>query len=204
MAVRSVDKVKETGSSCRRRTYFISGFDPRGVAYYQGLFKRALKQRGWRLGRRSPGELITLWHVEVQGTELAFLHWDDVARDHWPKHPFSLLRQLIPFGWDYVFMGRVWVCAGLVPGVALCGLSLVVLGLTSSWRQPPLGLAFRQVLRQDSSLGYFFQWWCLARLAARRAAGGCSSSRSILFMYRLGKLGISLCLRVQMLAESLI
>ena len=206
MAVRTVDEVKETGSSCRRRTYFISGFDPRGVAHYQGLFKRALKQRGWRLGRRSPGELITLWPLQLQGTELAFLHWDDVARAHWPKHPFSLLRQLIPFGWDYVFMGRGWACAGLFRGVALCGLyPLVVLGLVfmlataAAWiglqAGPPIGLILGVLL----PVVVLWRGWLLAE-----QLGVVWLSRSILFTYRLGKArDKSLRLRVQMLAESL-
>ena len=144
-------------SFCRRRTYFISGFDPRGVAHYQGLFTRALKQRGWRLGRRLPGEQITLWPLEMHGTELAFLHWDDVARSHWPKHPFSLLRQLLPYGWDYLFRGRLWATASLFRGVALCGLyPLIVLAIVfflaaaAAWlglqAGPPIGLILATLL----------------------------------------------------------
>tara|TARA_B100000073_G_C23660373_1_gene544295 strand:- start:29 stop:1123 length:1095 start_codon:yes stop_codon:yes gene_type:complete len=194
-------------SFCRRRTYFISGFDPRGVAHYQGLFKRALKQRGWRLGRRLPGDQITLWPLEMQGTELAFLHWDDVARAHWPKHPFSLLRQLLPFGWDYVFKGRGWAYAGLFPGVALCGLyPLVVLAVTfllaaaASWfglqAGPQLGLMLAVVL----PVLVFWRGWLLAE-----QLGVVWLSRSILFTYRLGEArDQSLRLRVQMLAESLL
>ena len=207
MAVRTVDEVKETGSSCRRRTYFISGFDPRGVAHYQGLFKRALKQRGWRLGRRSPGELITLWPLQLQGTELAFLHWDDVARAHWPKHPFSLLRQLIPFGWDYVFMGRGWACAGLFRGVALCGLyPLVVLGLVfmlataAAWIGFQAGPLIGLILGVLLPVVVLWRGWLLAE-----QLGVVWLSRSILFTYRLGKArDKSLRLRVQMLAKSLL
>ena len=78
MAVNRADELKKTGSSCRRRTYFLSGFDPRGVAHYQRLFARLLKQRGWRLGSRQEGERITRWPLlnpEVnEYCELAFLH----------------------------------------------------------------------------------------------------------------------------------
>ena len=207
MTVRPVDEVKENASSCRRRTYFISGFDPRGVAHYQGLFKRALKQRGWCLGRRSPGEQITLWPVELQDTQLAFLRWDDVARAHWPKHPFSILRQLIPFGWDYVFMGRGWAYAGLFPGVALCGLyPLVVLVLTfllaaaAAWIGLQIGPPTGLILGVLFPAVVFWRGWLLAE-----QLGVVWLSRSILFTYRLGKArDKSLRLRVQMLAESLL
>ena len=196
-----------SNSFCRRRTYFISGFDPRGVAHYQGLFKRALKQRGWRLGRRLPGEQITLWPLERQDTELAFLHWDDVARAHWPKHPFSLLRQLLPFAWDYVFRGRGWAYAGLFPGVALCGLYplvvfaiVFVLAAAAAWFGlqvgPPIGLIFAAFL----ATLVLWRGWLLAE-----QLGVVWLSRSILFTYRLGEArDQSLRLRVQMLAESLL
>ncbi len=199
-------KVNST-SFCRRRTYFISGFDPRGVAHYQGLFQRAMKQRGWRLGRRLPGKQITLWPLERQGTELAFLHWDDVARAHWPKHPFSILRQLLPFGWDYLFKGRLWAAASLCRGVALCGLYplivlsvIVALAATSAWLGlqvgPPIGLMLAALL----AALVFWRGWLLAE-----SLGVVWLSRSILFTYRLGEArDQSLRLRVQSLAESLL
>ena len=194
-------------SFCRRRTYFISGFDPRGVAHYQGLFKRALKQRGLRLGRRSPGEQITLWPLEMQGTELAFLHWDDVARVHWSKHPFLLLRQLLPYGWDYLFRGRLWAAASLCRGVALCGLyPLAVLAIVfllaaaAAWfglqAGPPIGL----ILAAFLAAMVVWRGWLLAD-----QLGVVWLSRSILFTYRLGEArDQSLRLRVQRLAESLL
>ena len=111
MAVNRADELKKTGSSCRRRTYFLSGFDPRGVAHYQRLFGRLMKQRDWRLGSRQEGERITRWPLldpEVnQHYELAFLHWDDIARANWPKHPWPLLTQLLGFARAYLLQGGV-------------------------------------------------------------------------------------------------
>ena len=139
MAVRRVDEVKEIGSSCRRRTYFLSGFDPRGVAHYQRLFARLFKQQGWRLGSRQEGECITSWPLldsELnQNYELVFLHWDDIARANWPKRPWRLLAQLLGFAWTYLIQGGLLGTAQLCPGVALCGLyPILFFVLSCLWR----------------------------------------------------------------------
>lgn len=188
---------------CRRRTYFLSGFDPRGVAHYQRLFAGVLKQRGLRLGPRQAGERITRWPLAGRPAELAFLHWDDIARDHWPTHPLVLLRQLLGFAWIYVSQGYWLATARLCPGVALCGmyplmvsllvlvLALVGAALAAAVWLPLAPLVLALVL---------WQGWCWAdRL------GVVWLSRSILFTDRLGKArDRTLPQRVRELAQALI
>lgn len=96
----------------RRRIYFLSGFDPRGAAYYHRFFTEQLNlfslRQGcdFRLGRRPPSRgdrLLSRWQLEGlsgQDHELVFLHWDDIARQHWPRQPLLLI-------WDYLCM-YVW------------------------------------------------------------------------------------------------
>ena len=192
----------DTTAFCRRRTYFLSGFDPRGVAHYQRLFAGVLKQRGVRLGPRQAGERITRWLLAGRAAELAFLHWDDIARAHWPTHPLLLLRQLLGFAWIYV--SRLWLAtARLCPGVALCGLyPLMVLllvlvlalagaALSAAVWLPLAPLVLVLVLRQG--------WRWADRL------GVVWLSRSILFTDRLGKArDRTLPQRVRELAQVLI
>lgn len=114
------------GGALARRTYFLSGFDPRGVAHYQRLFQRELKLQGVRLGRRQTDQRLSRWTLDADADaapahELCFLHWDDVARSHWPTNPLVLLRQCADFAGWYLLRGGLLRYALLCPGVALCG-----------------------------------------------------------------------------------
>ncbi len=114
------------------RTYFLSGFDPRGATHYQRLFQAELKSKGHRLGRRNHNGVISRWPLQaIKGakrrenaqalTELCFLHWDDIARENWPRQPLELLRQCWRYASFYLLQGCVIRVAKLCPGVALCG-----------------------------------------------------------------------------------
>lgn len=192
-----------TTAFCRRRTYFLSGFDPRGVAHYQRLFAAVLKQRGVRLGPRQAGERITRWPLAGRPAELVFLHWDDIARAHWPTHPLLLLRQLLGFAWIYVSGGYWLATARLCPGVALCGLyplmvslSVLVLALAGA----ALAAAVWLPLAPLVLVLVLWQGW---RWADR--LGVVWLSRSILFTDRLGKArDRTLPQRVRELAQALI
>ena len=116
------------------RTYFVSGFDPRGAAHYLALFQKELKARGYCTGKRITNGLITRWPIIPESksshnrpgegsfpTELSFLHWDDIARANWPKQPLEILRQSMLYASFYFFKGVFIRLAKLCPGVALCG-----------------------------------------------------------------------------------
>ena len=114
------------------RTYFISGFDPRGAAHYKRMFQDDLQTKGFTFGQRITKGYLTRWPISTNHrdkskdyseclNELCFLHWDDLARDNWPKSPFTMILQCIKFANWYFFSGGFSRCYQLFPGVALCG-----------------------------------------------------------------------------------
>lgn len=97
----------------RRRVYFISGFDPRGVAFYHRLYREEARKQAkvngasFEVGaRRRIGAIHHGWTVNARWPEGAvevdyrFLAWDDVIRDRWTKnwaHCISQYLVRIPF-----------------------------------------------------------------------------------------------------------
>jgi hypothetical protein len=80
----------------KRRVFYISGFDPRGVAAYHRLYAEESRAHAARFGvalevgtRRREGPLSSVWSArrETEGgtvdTTFEFPHWDDIARRHW-------------------------------------------------------------------------------------------------------------------------
>jgi len=53
--------------------------------------------------------------------ELVFLHWDDIARNHWPRRSLGLIWEMATMYRWYVLEGGLWRIGRLCPGVALCG-----------------------------------------------------------------------------------
>lgn len=119
--------------SLRQRVYFLSGFDPRGSAFYYRLFVGELHAYANRTGRpltvsRRRGQkdaLVSSWQVLSGGEtvlEVCFLHWDDIARQNWPRNPLRLIWDgLGGYGW-YLLRGGLVRIGRLAPTVALCGL----------------------------------------------------------------------------------
>ena len=117
----------------QRRVYFLSGFDPRGGAHYYRLFAEQLDRhahssgRDLRLGRRRSRAdgLLSRWPIREGGQpclELAFLHWDDIARSNWPRQPLALIRDALGIYVWYCLGGGYRRIARWSPSVALCGL----------------------------------------------------------------------------------
>jgi len=80
----------------KRRVFYVSGFDPRGVAVYHRMFCEESQKQAARSGvsvqagqRKRDGPLASVWQAEraVDGgaveTTFEFMHWDDIARRHW-------------------------------------------------------------------------------------------------------------------------
>jgi hypothetical protein len=117
----------------RRRVYFLSGFDPRGGSHYFRLFADQLRQVAGhqrlplqlkRLSSPAPA-LLSRWTIAGElssPVELVFLHWDDLARQHWPRSPWRLLLDLLPIYRWYLLGGGLQRIARWSPSVALCGL----------------------------------------------------------------------------------
>ncbi len=188
------------------RTYFISGFDPRGAAYYLSLFQKELRHRGYRTGKKVSNGLLTRWPLEVtnnskrriiQGTksELSFLHWDDIARANWPRNPFEILRQCLKYASFYLVKGTILKIAKLCPGVALCGaypLLFIILSIILSTSIGNTIYAGLRLLSGPEVINYlltitsfifclFLSWKSADKL------GVVWLTRSILFTHRLGE-----------------
>jgi pimeloyl-ACP methyl ester carboxylesterase len=80
----------------KRRVFYISGFDPRGVGAYHRLFTEEARQHAARFGvpleagpRKRQGPLASTWRARLPTengtieTTFEFPHWDDIARAHW-------------------------------------------------------------------------------------------------------------------------
>ncbi len=91
----------------RRKTFYLSGFDPRGARYYRQLFldnaSGSEAQTGEKITRETVEnefpEYQTVWSVRNAAqntqTDFAFLKWDDIVREHWIKNPFRLALETL-------------------------------------------------------------------------------------------------------------
>ena len=208
----------------RRRIYFLSGFDPRGASYYYRLFNEQLHHLGLRqgcdvrLGRRRPSQgdrLLSRWPVEglsAQPHELVFLHWDDIARQNWPRQPLPLIwDSLCMYGW-YVLRGGHRRIARWSSRVALVGhypVMALALAVTTALATGGLAMLLCRMLVPS--------WWLAAPVAVAVTAlilrlnwalaerlGVVWLVRSIRFTHQLGQArdGDLRC-RVQSLAQEI-
>ena len=192
-----------SGAGLGRRVWFVSGFDPRGAAFYYRLFAEQVRTlnrssgRGLVVGRRRGGSvdrLVSRWQVgegAARRLDFCFLHWDDIARAHWPRNPLVLLWDgLSIYGW-YLLGGGYIQVRRWSPQVALCGLypSLCVLAASLALA---LGCALLALVALPAQLLLALQlgWvavgsWLAWRLA--EALGVVWLFRSIRFTHRLGQ-----------------
>ncbi|MGE0558036.1 MAG: hypothetical protein AB7O69_07165 [Burkholderiales bacterium] len=138
----------------KRRVFYISGFDPRGVAAYHRLFaEESRKQAGWHgltveVGeRRRADALSSVWRAgrpEAEGaaeTTFEFLHWDDIVRERWQPGYRGLYRLALRVYWNGIFttglLARVFrvskwpAVTGLAPALGLFGMP--VLAVLAAW-----------------------------------------------------------------------
>jgi pimeloyl-ACP methyl ester carboxylesterase len=105
------------GQVKRRKVYYVSGFDPRGAAYYHRLYREeSAKQAVHHDGvvtvsaRSRLAEHVSAWNVDAEwaghavSTHYQFLHWDDLVRRHWEP---SLAKLVVSALASY---GRYMVC----------------------------------------------------------------------------------------------
>ncbi len=183
-----------------------------------------MRSIGHTLGFRSNGNLITRWpikpiqsHLEEssckQTSELCFIHWDDIARANWPRHPLELIKQCSLFASFYLLNGTVIKIAKLCPGVAICGayplmflfFALISTFLIANSSQIFLDFLGLNLFIQFLAIGLitFLILWQFWRLSDR--LGVTWLTRSILFTHRLGQArDMSLRHRIKELAKELI
>ncbi|MYZ47925.1 hypothetical protein [Propylenella binzhouense] len=117
---RDPDSAETTLARVRRRhVLYLSGFDPRGPAFYHRLYRSEAARRAEATGerievgrRKTTDPLVQTWTVkaEIGGmpteTRYDFLRWDDIIRAHWPR---SQVRIWLDSLWAYWTMMRTGV-----------------------------------------------------------------------------------------------
>lgn len=138
----------------KRDVYYVSGFDPKGAAWYHHTYQsEAPKQAalgGYRIetgARQRRGGHVARWcvHYEDSGgsvdTIYDFLRWDDIMRANWPRGAFAMQWLMLRTYWRYLTTGILWrvlkltwatFIAAIYPAgllIAISLLALIVIGL---------------------------------------------------------------------------
>ena len=93
----------------RRHVLFFGGFDPKGAAWYHGLYRRHAAQQSAVNGmtietgaRRRDAEGRQYWDVRATtpdglscDTVVEIAAWDDVVRRYWPRSSAGVLREML-------------------------------------------------------------------------------------------------------------
>ena len=150
-----------------------------------------------RRGQNHPDDGLAL--PDPTSHELVFLHWDDIARSHWPRRSFFMLGEIAAVYRWYLLQGGLLRIARLCPGVALCGaypglftaLALLIALLSGAALG---GLAYGLIPSPSLALGAAFlvalgtTWLLLmAAWALADRLGVVWLWRSIRFTHRLGQ-----------------
>ena len=144
----------------RRDVYYVSGFDPKGAAWYHHIYQsEALKQAalsGYRITtgkrQRQPGH-VARWLVHYEDgdgavdTTYDFLRWDDIMRANWPRGAFAMQWLMLKTYWRYLTTGILWRVlkltwatfiaaaypAGLLITISLLALTVIGLCTLIAW-----------------------------------------------------------------------
>ena len=90
-------------SVTNRKVFYISGYDPRGSAFYHHLYKEEAAKRSKIIGaeiavskRQKDGKNYK-WKINCGETETdyEFLRWDDLVRKSWVKNPIILFGKAL-------------------------------------------------------------------------------------------------------------
>lgn len=115
----------------RRAVFFISGFDPKGAAYYHRMYRTEAPRQGSTNGwfyevgsRQKRADHVQGWTVkashpaqypgqtQVVSADIEFLVWDDIVRSQWPKGWWGVLVGSVLAYWSAISSGpalvRVW------------------------------------------------------------------------------------------------
>jgi hypothetical protein len=94
----------------KKRIYYVSGLDPRGVALYYRLFREESRKSANLLGAefktsklKRIDDMVSTWEFNAKTEQIDshvdyhFLHWDDVTRALWVKSSLRLVCAMIPY-----------------------------------------------------------------------------------------------------------
>lgn len=103
----------------RRHVFYLSGFDPRGAAFYHRMYRDEAEKHSALSGaaldvgpRRALGPHVQSWTVtsETAGatveTRYDFLRWDDIVREHWPRARLAVWRDTL---WAFLIFLRTGI-----------------------------------------------------------------------------------------------
>lgn len=144
----------------KRRVFYISGFDPRGIGAYHRLFTEQSREHAQRFGvvletssRKRMSPLVSTWSARRTGTNetvettFEFPHWDDIARRHWHAGWRRLYALAFKTYWHWIFgcdiLRRVYrvsgwnFLTGIAPAIVL--FLLPPLALLAAWGGYALG-----------------------------------------------------------------
>ena len=105
----------------KRLVFYLSGFDPRGAAFYHRLYQdeSALQAKLLQATievspRRRHSNLVNQWSIKADwsepkiaqtNTDYFFLNWDDKVRQYWETNLLKLAWMSIPSYWQYIRCG---------------------------------------------------------------------------------------------------
>ena len=137
----------------KRHVYFLSGFDPKGAAYYHALYQTQAREQATvnamqiQVGaRQRDAHGNSLWKINTVSpdgsaneTTYEFSRWDDLVRQNWPRSTWRLLVEMLfayRLMWASGEIATVWrlsrkTLIGLAYPLAVLGGGLV-LGLLAA------------------------------------------------------------------------
>ena len=138
----------------KRDVYYVSGFDPKGAAWYHHVYQSeapkqaALGNYRIKVGdRQRQPDHVARWHINYEDagdavdTTYDFLRWDDIMRANWPRGAFAMQWLMLRTYWRYLSTGILWrvlkltwatfIAAAYPAGllIALGLIALLVIGL---------------------------------------------------------------------------
>lgn len=141
----------------KRHVFYLSGFDPKGPAYYYALYadesqkQAALNGSQIKVGSlKRRGRTAKCWQIEarfgehVTHTTYEFLRWDDIVRKHIRSSNSSFFIKMIKTYWLFFSTGTLWrilkigyppFVTGMYPVVLMLAMALLALAISAaaSW-----------------------------------------------------------------------
>ena len=105
----------------KRCVFYLSGFDPKGSAFYHALYRDQAAAQAAVSGlevtvglRQKTTHGNAFWDVNAHSVGVAvethyeFLRWDDIVRQYWPRSKARLLKDLVSTTWLNLRTGALW------------------------------------------------------------------------------------------------
>ena len=112
------DQPRQVRTRC---VFYLSGFDPKGAAHYHALYRTQAALQSTVSGvpmevgiRQKTASGNAFWTVSANPpegrveTHYAFLRWDDIVREHWPRSRARLITDLLRTTWLNLRTGTLW------------------------------------------------------------------------------------------------